>query len=154
MRAGRKSAMWAAGVAVAAIVFVNGCAEQRSSMSSKMESASASTGTVLSGSQEVPAVNTQASGVSTIQVIGDKTVIGSVKTTGVTGTAAHIHMAPSGQNGPVIIPLVKSGDDTWSVPGNTVLSSAQFDAFRNGQLYVNVHSAANPGGEIRAQLKP
>jgi hypothetical protein len=146
--------MWAAGVAVAAIVFVNGCAEQRSSMSSKMESASASTGTVLSGSQEVPAVNTQASGVSTIQVIGDKTVIGSVKTTGVTGTAAHIHMAPSGQNGPVIIPLVKSGDDTWSVPGNTVLSSAQFDAFRNGQLYVNVHSAANPGGEIRAQLKP
>jgi hypothetical protein len=154
MRAGRKSAMWAAGVAVAAIVFVNGCAEQRSSMSSKMESASASTGTVLSGSQEVPAVNTQASGVSTIQVIGDKTVIGSVKTTGVTGTAAHIHMAPSGQTGPVIIPLVKSGDDTWSVPGNTVLSSAQFDAFRNGQLYVNVHSAANPGGEIRAQLKP
>jgi hypothetical protein len=146
--------MWAAGVAVAAIIFVNGCAEQRSSMSSKMESASASTGTVLSGSQEVPAVNTQASGVSTIQVIGDKTVIGSVKTTGVTGTAAHIHMAPSGQNGPVIIPLVKSGDDTWSVPGNTVLSSAQFDAFRNGQLYVNVHSAANPGGEIRAQLKP
>ena len=154
MRAGRKSAMWTAGVAVAAIVFVNGCAEQRSSMSSKMESASASTGTVLSGSQEVPAVNTQASGVSTIQVIGDKTVIGSVKTTGVTGTAAHIHMAPSGQNGPVIIPLVKSGDDTWSVPGNTVLSSAQFDAFRAGNLYINVHSAANPGGEIRAQLKP
>ena len=63
-------------------------------------------------------------------------------------------MAASGQNGPVIIPLAKSGDDTWSVPGNTVLSSAQFDAYRAGNLYVNVHSAANPGGEIRAQLKP
>jgi hypothetical protein len=154
MRAGRKSAMWAAGVAVAAIVFVNGCAEQRSSMSKKMESAAASTGTVLSGSQEVPAVNTQASGVSTITVIGDKVMTGSVKTTGITATAAHIHMAASGQNGPVIIPLAKSGDDTWSVPGNTVLSSAQFDAYRAGNLYVNVHSAANPGGEIRAQLKP
>jgi hypothetical protein len=144
--------MWAAGVAVAAIVFVNGCAEQRSSMSSKMESAAASTGMALSGSQEVPAVNTQASGVSTIAVIGDKTVTGSVKTTGITGTAAHIHMAASGQNGPVIIPLVKSGDDTWSVPGTTVLSSSQFDAYRAGNLYVNVHSAAHPGGEIRAQL--
>ena len=48
MRAGRKSAMLAAGVAVAAIVFVNGCAEQRSSMSKKMESAAASTGTAHS----------------------------------------------------------------------------------------------------------
>jgi len=156
MRAGRKSAMWAAGVAVAAIVFVNGCAEQRASMSSmgnKMESAAAATGTTLSGSQEVPPVNTQASGVSTIQVIGDKTVIGNVQTTGMTGTVAHIHMGASGQNGPVIIPLVKSGDNTWAVPGNTVLSSAQFDAFRAGNLYVNVHSAAYPAGEIRAQLK-
>lgn len=154
MREGRKSAMWAAGVAVAAIVFVNGCAEQRASMSNRMERAAAAAGTTLSGSQEVPPVNTQASGVSTITVIGDKAVTGNVQTTGMAGTVAHIHMGPSGQNGPVIIPLVKSGDNTWSVPGNTVLSSAQFDAYRAGNLYVNVHSAAYPGGEIRAQLKP
>src|ERR1700730_11804629 len=119
MRAGRKSAMWAAGVTVAAIVLVNGCAEERSSMSRKMESAAASTGTVLSGSQEVPAVNTQASGVSTITVVGDKVMTGSVKTTGITATAAHIHMAASGQNAPVIIPLVKSGDDPWAITGTT-----------------------------------
>ena len=156
MRAGRKSAMWAAGVAVAAIVFVNGCAQERASMSgmaNRVQSAAAKSGTTLSGSQEVPPVNTQASGVSTIEVIGDKTVIGNVQTTGMTGTVAHIHIGASGQNGPVIIPLVKSGENTWAVPGNTVLSSAQFDAFRAGNLYVNVHSAANPGGEIRAQLK-
>ena len=153
MRAGRKSAMWAAGVAVVAIVFVNGCAEEKA-ISKRIETAAAASGTPLSGSQEVPPVNTQASGVSTITVIGDKTVTGNVQTTGITGTVAHIHMGPSGQNGPVIIPLVKSGDNTWSVPGNTVLSSAQFDAYRAGNLYVNVHSAAHPGGEIRAQLKP
>ena len=86
-------------------------------MSSKMESAAASTGTVLSGSQEVPAVNTQASGVSTIAVIGDKTVIGSVKTTGITGTAAHIHMVASGQNGPVIIPLSSRVTTRGPFPG-------------------------------------
>lgn len=156
MRAGWKSAMWAAGVAVAAIIFVNGCAQERASMSgmaNRVESAAAKSGTTLSGSQEVPPVNTQASGVSTIEVIGDKAVIGNVQTTGMTGTVAHIHMGASGQNGPVIIPLVKSGENTWSVPGNTVLSSAQFDAFRAGNLYVNVHSAAYPAGEIRAQLK-
>jgi hypothetical protein len=148
--------MRAAGVAVAAIVFVSGCAQERASMSgmaNRVESAAAKSGTTLSGSQEVPPVNTQASGVSTIEVIGDKTVIGNVQTTGMTGTVAHIHMGASGQNGPVIIPLVKSGENTWAVPGNTVLSSAQFDAFRAGNLYVNVHSAAYPAGEIRAQLK-
>ena len=52
------------------------------------------------------------------------------------------------------IPLNKTGDNTWSVPENTILTSARFDACRAGNLYVNVHSAANPGGEIRLQLKP
>jgi len=37
---------------------------------------------------------------------------------------------------------------------NTTLTSAQFDAYRAGDLYVNVHSAANPSGEIRAQITP
>jgi hypothetical protein len=99
-------------------------------------------------------VNTQASGVSRIAVIGDKTLIGTVEISNLNATAAHIHQAPRGQNGPVIIPLVKTGENVWSVPGNTVLTSAQFDAYRSGNLYVNVHSAANPNGEIRAQLKP
>jgi hypothetical protein len=122
-------------------------------MSSRMGSASDSTPT-LTGAEEVPPVNTQASGVSRIAVIGDKTLIGTVEISNLNATAAHIHQAPRGQNGPVIIPLVKTGENVWSVPGNTGLTSAPFDAHRSGNLYVNVHSAANPNGEIRAQLKP
>ena len=70
----------------------------------------------LSGDQEVPAVKTKASGSGTITVNADKTVSGSVTTTGVAGTAAHIHVGAAGKNGPVIIPLTKSGDSTWNVP--------------------------------------
>jgi hypothetical protein len=149
MRVGQRSAMWAAGIAVTSILFATGCSQ----MSSRMGGASDSTPT-LTGAEEVPPVNTQATGVSRIAVIGDKTITGSVEIRNLNATAAHIHLAPRGQNGPVIIPLVKTGENVWSVPGNTMLTSAQFDAYRSGNLYVNVHSAANPDGEIRAQLKP
>jgi hypothetical protein len=145
----RRQNVWAAVLGATAILFATGCSQ----MSSRMGSASDSTPT-LTGAEEVPPVNTQASGVSRIAVIGDKTVIGTVEISNLNATAAHIHQAPRGQNGPVIIPLVKTGENVWSVPGNTVLTSAQFDAYRSGNLYVNVHSAANPNGEIRAQLKP
>lgn len=148
MRPGRQN-VWAVALGVAAILFATGC----SPMSSRMGSASEHAPT-LTGAQEVPPVNTQASGVSRISVIGDKTVTGSVEIRDLNATAAHIHQAPLGQNGPVIITLVKTSDNVWSVPGNTILTSAQFDAYRSGNLYVNVHSAAHPNGEIRVQLKP
>ena len=64
----------------------------------------------LSGTQEVPPVTTSASGSGTLSVNDDKTVSGSVMTKGITATAAHIHQAAKGQNGPVIIPLTKSSD--------------------------------------------
>ena len=108
----------------------------------------------LSGSQEVPPVTTSASGSGTITVAPDKAVSGSVTTTGVTAIAAHIHQAAAGQNGPVIIPLTKTADNVWSVPAGAKLTDEQFTAFKAGNLYVNVHSAANKGGEIRGQLKP
>jgi hypothetical protein len=108
----------------------------------------------LSGSQEVPAVTTSASGSGTITVGDDMSVSGSVMTTGIAGTAAHIHMAAVGQNGPVAVPLTKSGDGGWAVPAGTKLTDAQFAAFKAGNLYVNVHSESNKGGEIRGQLTP
>ena len=77
-----------------------------------------------------------------------------MNTSNVTGTAAHVHQGAAGQNGPVIVTLVKTGPNSWAVPPGTTLSSAQYQAYWDGLLYVNVHSDANKGGEIRAQLKP
>jgi hypothetical protein len=108
----------------------------------------------LTGDQEVPAVTTTAKGSGTITIGEDKTVSGSVKTTGVTGVAAHIHEAPAGKNGPPIITLEKKSDSEWVVPAGSKLTDAQYESFKAGNLYVNVHSPAHKGGEVRAQLKP
>lgn len=108
----------------------------------------------LSGSQEVPPVTTSATGSGTITVAADQSVSGSIKTTGIKATAAHIHMAAAGANGPVIVPLTKDGDNGWTVGPGAKLQDAAYQAFKEGHLYVNVHSEANKGGEIRGQIKP
>lgn len=107
---------------------------------------------VLSGQNEVPAVETAATGSGTIVVGKDKSISGSIKTAGVVATMAHIHTGKAGENGPVLIPLSKEGDDMWKVPANSKLSDEAYKAFQAGGLYINVHSAAHPGGEIRTQL--
>jgi hypothetical protein len=107
----------------------------------------------LTGAEEVPPVSAGGSGSGSIRVNADGTVSGSVTTTGVQGTMAHIHQGAKGQNGPVIIPLTKSGD-TYTVPAGAKLNDAQIKAFKEGGLYVNVHTAANKGGEVRGQLTP
>jgi hypothetical protein len=109
---------------------------------------------MLSGGQEVPPVTSSGSGSGTISIGGDKTVTGSVTTTGVTGTMAHIHNGATGKNGPVVVPLSKNGENMWAVPPGVKLTDAQYAAFKAGDLYVNVHSAENQGGEVRGQLKP
>lgn len=108
----------------------------------------------LTGAQEVPPVKSDAKGTADIKVASDKTVTGSVTTSGVNGVAAHIHQGATGRNGPVIVPLTKKGDGSWSVPAGAKLTDAQYEAYKAGDLYVNVHSPAHKGGEIRAQLKP
>jgi hypothetical protein len=112
------------------------------------------TGVALSGAQEVPPVQTAASGKGSIRVAQDGTVSGRIGTTGITGTQAHIHTGARGVNGPIIIPLTRDGDNGWSVPTGAKLSPEQFNSFRGGNLYVNVHTTAHPGGEIRGQLQP
>lgn len=108
----------------------------------------------LKGSEEVPPVTTTATGSGTISIGEDKSVSGSVTTSGVAGIAAHIHEGAPGKNGPVIVPMSKTADNTWSIAAGAKLTDAQYEAFKAGNLYVNVHSAANKGGEIRGQLKP
>ena len=119
----------------------------------------------LNGSQSVPPVTTNASSTADITIRPSKCpsaatgascqqVFGTVTTSGVMGTAAHIHLGAAGKAGPVVAPLMKASDTTWMVPPNTFISDAQYGAYADGELYVNVHSDANKPGEIRGQLKP
>jgi hypothetical protein len=108
----------------------------------------------LTGAEESPPVTTSASGTGTITIAADKSVSGAIKTAGIDGTVAHIHVGAPGQNGPPIIALIKGADGAWSVPPGSKLTDEQYASFKAGNLYVNVHSAEHKPGEIRAQLKP
>jgi CHRD domain-containing protein len=105
----------------------------------------------LSGANEVPPNSSAATGSGSFTIGADKSVSGSVTAKGMTPTAAHIHMAAPGVNGPVIVPLTQA-DNTFSTPAGAKLTDEQYAAYLAGNLYVNVHSKAFPGGEIRAQL--
>ena len=131
---------------VMSVAVMSGCA-------SSMWNKDAGMKVSLSGAQEVPAVMTAASGTANFTIGADKSVMGSVTTTGIDAKAAHIHIGAPGKNGPVVVPLAKSAENTWSVAPGAKLTDEQYAAYRAGNLYVNVHSAAYAGGEIRAQLK-
>ena len=106
----------------------------------------------LKGSAEVPPVITSAMATGKITVLPDHTVSGSIKTSGIAATVAHIHEAAVGQNGPPIITLSKTANDTFVVPADARLTDAEYRSYMAGNLYVNVHSAKYPNGEIRTQL--
>jgi hypothetical protein len=108
----------------------------------------------LSGGMEVPSVATMATGSGSIVVNPDGTLSGGIATTGIDATAAHIHVGKAGVNGPVAVGLIKSGGDAWRVPEGAKLDASQLQAYTEGALYVNVHSAAHKAGEIRGQLMP
>jgi CHRD domain len=108
----------------------------------------------LTGAEETPPVTTSASGIGTITIAADKSVSGTLKTTGIDGTVAHIHVGAPGVAGPPIITLTKGEGGVWSVPAGSKLTDEQYASFKAGNLYVNVHSAEHKPGEIRAQLKP
>jgi CHRD domain len=107
----------------------------------------------LSGANEVPAVSTSASGSGMVTVKADRSVSARITVTGMSATAAHIHMGAAGANGPVIVPFTKSGDNTFVAPEGAKMTDDQYESYKRGNTYVNVHSAKNPGGEVRAQLK-
>ena len=112
--------------------------------------------TNLAASQEVPPTASTGTGTATMAVdFGTGTIVGSILFSGLTGpaTLAHFHQAPAGSNGPIVIPLnppsAASGVIPISVPPFT---SNLLTALRGSQLYLNIHTSANPGGEIRGQV--
>lgn len=141
----RRTWIPSAGVAVAAILVLAGCASVLDMQPLGK--------VVLTGTEEVPAVSTTATGSGTILVANDRTVSGSITTVGINATAAHIHMAPRGSNGPVVVPMTKTAEGTWSIPAGARFTDTQYASYVAGNMYVNVHSAAFPGGEIRGQLR-
>jgi hypothetical protein len=107
----------------------------------------------LSGAGEVPPVTSSAAGSGMVTINADHTVTADITVTGMTPTAAHIHQGAAGANGKVVVPFAKEGDNKFVAPAGSKLSDEAYEAYKAGNLYVNVHSKDHPGGEIRAQLK-
>ena len=108
----------------------------------------------LNAAQEVPANTSAATGMGVLSVNPlTRAASASITLTGMTATAAHIHLGATGVNGPIIISLVSGSAGVFSSPADTVLTADQFKAYKQGNLYFNAHSAAFPGGEIRGQIR-
>ena len=117
----------------------------------------------LSGAEENPPVTTNATGTFQFRLDGQSLSWRlQVSGNGETLTAAHLHQAARGVNGPVVVALftgnrasadvsgqVQAGDLSGPLAGNL---QGFVDALRAGNIYVNVHSASQPGGVVRAQV--
>ncbi|MGH8706223.1 MAG: CHRD domain-containing protein, partial [Burkholderiales bacterium] len=89
-----------------------------------------------------------------ITVGEDMSVSGSITVSGLSPFAAHILVGARGKNGPIAVGFAKTADNVWSFPAGAKFTDAQYKAFLAGETYVNVHTQANKGGEIRGQLQP
>ena len=108
----------------------------------------------LSGANEVPPVQGPANGLARLTFDGDTNELTwAIFVRGISGgavTAAHIHLAAAGSNGPVIVPI--SGGPFAAIDGSATLTDEQVVDLKAGNLYINVHSMENPGGVVRGQL--
>ncbi|MBA3446891.1 MAG: CHRD domain-containing protein [Pseudaminobacter sp.] len=108
----------------------------------------------LEGAQEVPPVESPGKGTAEITFDTEsKKLDWTLEYSGLTGdaTAAHFHgPAAKGENADVAVPMedAKSG-----ATGSATLTDAQAADLTAGKYYVNVHTAAHPGGEIRGQVE-
>ena len=107
----------------------------------------------LKASNEVPPADSKGAGAvtATYDTVAKKlTWKGSY--TGLSGpaTAAHFHTGEAGKNGGVAIPI--GGADKSPFEGSATLTDAQAADLMAGKYYINIHTAANPAGEIRGQV--
>ncbi len=113
----------------------------------------------LSGLSEVPPNTSSATGSIQAELTGTTLVVtGGFSDLLGAYTASHIHRAPAGVNGPVVVGLspLPAGPFSGSYPAATntfTLTPAQVADLQAGLHYVNVHSQVFPGGEIRGQLR-
>ena len=119
----------------------------------------------LTGQQEVPPVDTQATG-QAIVVPLNQTATYYVNVTDIQGvTQGHIHSGAQGENGPVVVTLFKFDSPQDGVTQNDNITATDLEgpmqgktipdlvsAMKNGSTYVNVHTEQNPNGEVRGQL--
>jgi hypothetical protein len=109
-----------------------------------------------------PTVATSASGTATFTLYSDNTVDYEITVNNIQGvTGAHVHEGGLGATGPIVV-----GFFGGLFSGSDVLAEGTFDAsdlsgmafdelmtrMGTGTVYVNVHTQANPGGEIRGQI--
>ena len=116
----------------------------------------------MTGGQEIPAVTTSSYGRAGFEFADSLTSMSYIIRTNVSApTAAHIHCAPAGQNGPVGVTLQlrsATGHGTITKPdknnacGWTTVADVM-TAMQSGNAYINVHTAAFPTGEIRGQVR-
>lgn len=106
----------------------------------------------LTGAQEVPPVETSATGMSEITYDTESKMLSwTTEHSGLSGdvTAAHFHgPAPVGENAPPVVPI----EIADLAEGSATLDDATATALTEGNLYLNLHTAANPNGEIRGQV--
>lgn len=119
----------------------------------------------LTGNEEVPPVQTEATGTVEFKIEGLDSIPYSVNATNIEGvTAGHVHFGKAGENGPIVVTLFKYDSpmnevsETGTITADKLegpLAGKQLEelitAGANGTLYVNVHTEANPNGEIRGQ---
>ncbi len=111
----------------------------------------------LGGDEEVPSVDTAATAQADLSVnLVTGSIEGVLTVTGLDATAAHIHDSFAGTNGPVLVPLDQDPADAsqFAIPDDATLDTAGIDRLLAGALYVNVHTAAHPDGELRGQILP
>ena len=106
---------------------------------------------VMTGGGEVPAVSTNALGLGSFVSSALNKLEYKVLVTGLSGpiTGAHIHFGGAGRVGPIAYPLTFSGN---TLTGFLDVTNAFKDSLYSALTYINIHTAANPNGEIRAQI--
>jgi len=109
----------------------------------------------LRTANEGPPVQSPANGAATVMVNTDTRELRwdvQVQNLSAPMTASHFHgPATSAQNGPVVIPIAKAGDQS-PFKGSATLTPEQMADLLAGRWYVNIHTPNNPPGEIRGQV--